>query len=1119
MTKVKARSPRPFFLPLAAALCAAVLCSGFVTKPGGGKKPLPPGTTVTTMVVSETSGFSQTNVPVTFGLPLAAGLITSGGSSIEVVDSDGVTLLPVQEDSRASDLAANVRMDVVTVILPNLTASQNRVLTVKTVGLPPATGTDISISDLQNVLTGVSSADYVVNITDHVVGTDTFPCVYTSSLATALNAAGIWTNPSTPTNLGQWRHGGGLATEYILYTPLTLVGVHAGCPAIQGSGNQLYVMFDVLAFKNSRGPVSVGNPITSIRVDRVISSGWVQRTTPVTDDWYSLTESFGSVSIAYNNPPATPTLTVASNSAPSSVGCGPNNYTNVTASGTGASTYFTYNSIGSYVTDGTGVGLIVGCTAGGCSGAGSAVAQIAVCKAFAGGGVLLPAAYKIYAIGHTFGARYRQRIWYSGLAQPKYQAQLGTLWNGTSGGPGPYLVSTGAILPYGTPPSTLVNDLSTVSIQGNSPVGTQVTGSGVNAGDLVTYMEASGGRPDIGVEPGWITTSLFRYDSGAPELLFGSGAPYTTTFGDADKANLIPWNWRDPATGLTMRMDTGTDWCWFNNGNTEGAPYAIYIYTPYTAGLNIWDVEDSHLGEFFYANYLLTGDWYFMDSMDQEGFGIWAFQIDTNAQGSQLNRLVINADALRATAWDLRTFGEITAVTPDVATTVLGWPKTHIKTYFGNQWTTFKVGQETANAVPFPGTNTQNVCNQATGYPAICNVAPLTGSTGGQYVSDGPRYTTGGPGPANGYGDWAPYMQGYLAMVMFHLNQMGALDSNGQAFMNWIVAGTTTPAVDGAEINPQYAIVNEWNDIIYNGVNLQNWAASYQYTAGDFYYGNYRELSVGATLSAACTTGVGTCTAVIATGNFIGGSWYTAVPTYLMNIAGGCNNGGGCANAAQFSGSISGTILTVASVTSGYIAANAQLFGAGVTGNSFIVSQSSGTPGKVGTYVITPSQTEATVETMSTGGTLTVPGGSGLITNVSVNCCNSSGGAGSGYDLLTLSAAPLNGVVDRRYTNSSTAYFETTLFTSTTLAANGYSVPFSSPSDPVGSEYAGLVTGGLSENWTIHKGVSILADAAGMTNGHAACVNIFGFNAAGWLPYPQTGWQWTMAPGGSNVCL
>jgi len=62
---------------------------------------------------------------------------------------------------------------------------------------------------------------------------------------------------------------------------------------------------------------------------------------------------------------------------------------------------------------------------------------------------------------------------------------------------------------------------------------------------------------------------------------------------------------------------------------------------------------------------------------------------------------------------------------------------------------------------------------------------------------------------------------------------------------------------------------------------------------------------------------------------------------------------------ASFTAVIAGTAMTVSAVVLGKLVAGAALFGANLAAGSAIVSQTSGTPGGVGVYVVAPSQAVA----------------------------------------------------------------------------------------------------------------------------------------------------------------
>jgi len=71
--------------------------------------------------------------------------------------------------------------------------------------------------------------------------------------------------------------------------------------------------------------------------------------------------------------------------------------------------------------------------------------------------------------------------------------------------------------------------------------------------------------------------------------------------------------------------------------------------------------------------------------------------------------------------------------------------------------------------------------------------------------------------------------------------------------------------------------------------------------------------------------------------------------------------------AGLFTAAIAGTSMTVSSLTSGEIAEGSTVFGTNVAANTVIGDQISGTPGGIGVYAVTPSQTVAS-ETMLAGG-------------------------------------------------------------------------------------------------------------------------------------------------------
>jgi hypothetical protein len=91
-------------------------------------------------------------------------------------------------------------------------------------------------------------------------------------------------------------------------------------------------------------------------------------------------------------------------------------------------------------------------------------------------------------------------------------------------------------------------------------------------------------------------------------------------------------------------------------------------------------------------------------------------------------------------------------------------------------------------------------------------------------------------------------------------------------------------------------------------------------------------------------------------------------------------NSPGFSNFASFTGYISGTVLTVSAITSGTIAAGQFITGAGISQYTRITSQTSGTTGGVGVYVVNTSQTAG-----SSGSQIAISSNLSLPTNTSIS--------------------------------------------------------------------------------------------------------------------------------------
>lgn len=70
---------------------------------------------------------------------------------------------------------------------------------------------------------------------------------------------------------------------------------------------------------------------------------------------------------------------------------------------------------------------------------------------------------------------------------------------------------------------------------------------------------------------------------------------------------------------------------------------------------------------------------------------------------------------------------------------------------------------------------------------------------------------------------------------------------------------------------------------------------------------------------------------------------------------------------AVFTGSIAGNVLTITAVAQGSLSPGSIIYGVGLAANTIVLAQTSGTPGGIGTYSITPNPQTISSETIAAG--------------------------------------------------------------------------------------------------------------------------------------------------------
>jgi len=184
---------------------------------------------------------------------------------------------------------------------------------------------------------------------------------------------------------------------------------------------------------------------------------------------------------------------------------------------------------------------------------------------------------------------------------------------------------------------------------------------------------------------------------------------------------------------------------------------------------------------------------------------------------------------------------------------------------------------------------------------------------------------------------------------------------------------TPEAAQDGLEMLND--LIDQWsneNMMVYNITEIvfPVIPGQFQYTIGpDPSTANYIGASITGSISGKILTVTGVTTGAVAQGQTLSGIGVNGVNTkiveFLTGAGGNVNEAGtyrlnndATTPPAVFTGSISGTTLTVTAVSAGYIGAGATLTGTGVTSGTTISSVISASGG-VGTYTVSTSQTVA----------------------------------------------------------------------------------------------------------------------------------------------------------------
>jgi hypothetical protein len=161
-------------------------------------------------------------------------------------------------------------------------------------------------------------------------------------------------------------------------------------------------------------------------------------------------------------------------------------------------------------------------------------------------------------------------------------------------------------------------------------------------GGWTVSMGDSGFQDQIGILPLW--DALYLTSNGDPRA-------FRSVLANTEALNSYPILWTDSNTGLpALPSDRPT---WTVNGEGGGGETSV------GAGSLSWDV--AHHGSGGYLAYLITGDYYYLETMQHQAS--LCYLINTAGNGLGTERIFLGQT--RGAAWCQRTVGQLAAIGPD----------------------------------------------------------------------------------------------------------------------------------------------------------------------------------------------------------------------------------------------------------------------------------------------------------------------------------------------------------------------------------------------------------------------------------------------------------------------
>jgi len=177
----------------------------------------------------------------------------------------------------------------------------------------------------------------------------------------------------------------------------------------------------------------------------------------------------------------------------------------------------------------------------------------------------------------------------------------------------------------------------------------------MSSGMATPYMPTTGGRPDIGLMPGWTAAYLLSMDPRAKEI----------TIGSANLAGSWSIHFRDRTTGKPVSLMNYPYMTMLGRStDTLNPATKKFEAFPECAGdcKNPQDADTAHQPAFSYVPYLVTGDVYHLEELQ-----FWTMHsvLQSNPGYRDNVKGLLKWDQVRGQAWSMRNLGEAAYITPD----------------------------------------------------------------------------------------------------------------------------------------------------------------------------------------------------------------------------------------------------------------------------------------------------------------------------------------------------------------------------------------------------------------------------------------------------------------------